>query len=93
MGCSFITIREPCNNQRPRCDIAWPHITIHLNHDFQCYMRLINFHWPSYFAPLMTFGGRLLLISMVNALPPYYITRINKGITGEISITESLQHK
>ena len=20
--CSFITLREPCNNQRPRCDIA-----------------------------------------------------------------------
>jgi hypothetical protein len=21
MGCSFITLREPCNNQQPRCDI------------------------------------------------------------------------
>ena len=32
MGCSFITPREPCNNKRPRCDIAWPHITNHLYH-------------------------------------------------------------
>jgi hypothetical protein len=22
LGCSFITLREPCNNQRPRCDIT-----------------------------------------------------------------------
>ena len=22
IGCSFVTLREPCNNQRPRCDIA-----------------------------------------------------------------------
>jgi hypothetical protein len=32
MGCSFITPSEPCNNKRPRCDIAWPHITNHLYH-------------------------------------------------------------
>ena len=23
LDCSYITLREPCNNQRPRCDIAW----------------------------------------------------------------------
>ena len=34
MDCSFITLREPCNNQRPRCDIAWLHITNHLYHGF-----------------------------------------------------------
>ena len=22
LGCSCITLRQPCNNQRPRCDIA-----------------------------------------------------------------------
>jgi hypothetical protein len=32
LGCSFITFREPCNNQRPRCDIAWLHDTNHLYH-------------------------------------------------------------
>ena len=34
MGCSFITLREPYNNQRPRRDIAWLHVTIHLYHRF-----------------------------------------------------------
>jgi len=29
MGCSFITLRQECNNQRPRCDIAWLHVTNH----------------------------------------------------------------
>ena len=29
---SFITLREPCNNQRPRCQIAWLHVTNHLYH-------------------------------------------------------------
>ena len=23
LGCSFITLRDPCNNKLPRCDIAW----------------------------------------------------------------------
>ena len=23
LGCSFRTHRDPCNNQRSRCDIAW----------------------------------------------------------------------
>ena len=32
--CSFITLREPCNNQRPICDIVWIHVTNHLYHDF-----------------------------------------------------------
>ena len=32
LGCYFITLKEPCNNQRPRCDIAWLHITNHLYH-------------------------------------------------------------
>jgi hypothetical protein len=27
LGCSFITLREPCNNQRLRCDIAWLHVS------------------------------------------------------------------
>jgi hypothetical protein len=26
-SCSFITLREPCNNQQPGCDIAWLHVT------------------------------------------------------------------
>jgi len=26
---SFITLREGCNNQRPRCDIAWPKVHLH----------------------------------------------------------------
>jgi hypothetical protein len=30
MGCSFNTLREPCNNQRPRCDIVWLHVINHL---------------------------------------------------------------
>ena len=34
MHCSFITVREPCNSQRPRCDIAWFHVTNHLYHGF-----------------------------------------------------------
>jgi hypothetical protein len=33
-GCSFITLREPCNNQRPRCDISWLYVTHHLYHGF-----------------------------------------------------------
>ena len=35
LGCSFITLREPCNNQRPRGDIAWLHATYHSYHDFR----------------------------------------------------------
>ena len=27
MGCSFITVSESCNNQRPRCDIVRLHVT------------------------------------------------------------------
>jgi hypothetical protein len=30
----FITLRQPCNNQRHRCDIAWLHVTNHLYHGF-----------------------------------------------------------
>ena len=26
LSCSFITLREPCNNQRPSCDIACLHV-------------------------------------------------------------------
>ena len=33
LGC-FITLREPCNNKRARCDIAWLHVTNHLYHSF-----------------------------------------------------------
>jgi hypothetical protein len=33
-GCSIITLREPSNNQRPRCDIARLHVTNHLYHGF-----------------------------------------------------------
>ena len=31
LGCSFITLRELCNNQRHRCDIAWLRVTNHLH--------------------------------------------------------------
>ena len=34
LGCTFITLREPCNNQRLRCDIAWLHVTNHIYHGF-----------------------------------------------------------
>jgi hypothetical protein len=34
LGCSFITLREPCNKQRPKCDIAWFRVTNHLYHGF-----------------------------------------------------------
>jgi len=34
MGYGFITLGEPCNNQRPRCDITWLHVTNHLYHGF-----------------------------------------------------------
>jgi hypothetical protein len=34
LGCSFITLVEPCNNQQPRCDITWLHVTNHLYHGF-----------------------------------------------------------
>ena len=34
LGCCFIILREPCNNQRVRCDIAWFHVTNHLYHGF-----------------------------------------------------------
>ena len=35
LGSCFITLREPCNNQRPRCDIAWLNVTNHLYHGFR----------------------------------------------------------
>ena len=34
LGRSFITLREPCNNQLPRCDIAWLRVTNYLYHGF-----------------------------------------------------------
>ena len=34
LGGSFITVGEPCNNQHPRCDIAWLHVINHLYHGF-----------------------------------------------------------
>jgi len=34
LGCSFITLWETCFNHRPRCDIAWLHVTNHLYHGF-----------------------------------------------------------
>jgi hypothetical protein len=34
LGYCFITLREPCNNQRPTCDIAWLHVTNYLYHGF-----------------------------------------------------------
>ena len=34
LGCSFSALGEPCNNQRPRCDIAWLHVANHLYHGF-----------------------------------------------------------
>ena len=30
LGCSFVIFREPYNNQRPRCGIAWLHVANHL---------------------------------------------------------------
>jgi hypothetical protein len=36
LGFNFITLRERCNNQRPRCDIELLHVTNNLHH------RLIN---------------------------------------------------
>ena len=33
LGFSFITLRVQCNNQQPRCDIAWLHVTNHLYQD------------------------------------------------------------
>ena len=35
LGCNCITLREPCNNQQTRCDIAWLHVTDHLYHGLQ----------------------------------------------------------
>jgi len=32
LGCSFINLRDPCNNQRPRCDNAWLRVTNNLCH-------------------------------------------------------------
>jgi hypothetical protein len=34
LGCSFIILEEPCNNQRPKCDITWLHATTHLHNYF-----------------------------------------------------------
>jgi len=34
LSCSIINVREPCNNQRPRCDIVCLHVTNHLYHGF-----------------------------------------------------------
>ena len=34
LDCCCITSRETCKNQRPRCDIAGPHATHHLYHNF-----------------------------------------------------------
>jgi hypothetical protein len=30
LGGSFITLGEQSNNQQPRCDITWLHVTNHL---------------------------------------------------------------
>jgi len=42
LGCSFITLREPCNTQRPRCDIAWFQVTNNLYHTFVLSDGLFN---------------------------------------------------
>ena len=34
LGCNFITLKESYNNQRPKFDIAWLHITNHLYNGF-----------------------------------------------------------
>jgi len=34
LGCSFITLRELYNYQRPRHDFAWLHVTNYLYHGF-----------------------------------------------------------
>ena len=33
LGCSFITLRDTYNNQRPRCKIAWLHYANHFTFD------------------------------------------------------------
>ena len=38
LGGSFITLREQGNNQQPRCDITWLHVTNHL----YLHVRLLN---------------------------------------------------
>ena len=47
---SFITLREPYNNQRPRCDIAWLHVT---NQLYRAYgfpeSRGINITYTKYY--------------------------------------------
>jgi len=37
MGCSCLTLRDPCNNQRPVCDIACLHVASDLYHGFLSY--------------------------------------------------------
>jgi len=34
LGFGSIILRQPCNSQRPRCDIAWLYVTNHLYHGF-----------------------------------------------------------
>ena len=40
LGCSFITHREQCNNQRPRCDMYFKYHRMHIhNKMFSFYKR------------------------------------------------------
>ena len=52
MDCSFITLREPCNNQQLRFDIAWLHVTNNLYHSFRSWtVPLFNLRksWYKYY--------------------------------------------
>ena len=42
LGCSFITLEEPCNNQRPKCNITWLHATNHLYYYFWAVVLLFS---------------------------------------------------
>ena len=49
LGSSFITLREQCNNQRPRCDIVWLHAKNNLYHAFDCLTVSLEKPWYKYY--------------------------------------------
>ena len=63
MGYSFITLREPWNNQRPRCDIACLHVTNHLYHGFpNCSVCLMVFNATFNNISVITWRSILLVV-------------------------------
>ena len=42
LGCSFITLREPCNKQRPRYDIAWLHVNLQIIYSTVFQVKRLN---------------------------------------------------